>query len=65
MDQLLVREPDSRCQKQRYNHCARIKCQHMLKPINCQTLRRKNLVHGVDGAGRLNPVATLSMLAIF
>jgi hypothetical protein len=43
--------PIAAARRQQYDHSARVKCQHMLEPINCQTRRRKNLVHGVDGAG--------------
>src|SRR4029077_4383751 len=39
LDQLLVREPDSRRQKQRYDHGTRVKCQHVLEPIDRQTLQ--------------------------
>src|ERR1700740_2198289 len=52
LDQLLVREPDSRRQKQRYYDGTSIKRQYVLEPVNGQPLRGKKLVHRMDGAVR-------------
>ena len=65
LDQLLVREPDSRRQKQRYDHGTRVKRQHVLEPIDRQTLQWKNLSTGWVALVGLNAVTTLCSPAIF